>query len=188
MKQSEIVKQLSDRELTQQLLFSQMMMVGLGFLLSFFLFEKMSEWLNYFSFHMSDLILYGVLPGIFIILIDLLLMRVFPEKYYDDGGINDRIFRNRSVRGIFGIALLVAVTEELLFRGVIQTVFGYIVASVLFALVHIRYLNKPVLLVSVLFISFYIGYIFVLTENLLVTITAHFTVDFVLGLIIRFKK
>ncbi|ALX47979.1 CPBP family intramembrane glutamic endopeptidase [Lentibacillus amyloliquefaciens] len=188
MKQSDIVKQLSDKELSLQLVLSQMIMLGLTFLLSFLLFERVNEWLDYFSFQISDFVFYGLVPGLFIVLIDLLLMKVFPRKYYDDGGINDRIFRNRSVGGILVIALLVSVSEELLFRGVIQTEFGYIVASILFALVHFRYLNKPVLLVSVIFISFYIGYIFVLTENLFVTMIAHFTVDFVLGLIIRFQK
>ncbi|SFA73323.1 hypothetical protein SAMN04488072_101291 [Lentibacillus halodurans] len=187
-KQREIVKQLTDKELKQQLIFSQLLLLGLTILLSFLLFDKMTDWLGYFTFQISDFIYYGILPGIFIVCIDLLLMYIFPNKYYDDGGINDRIFKNRSIRGVFGIALLVAVTEELLFRGVIQIVFGYTVASLLFALVHVRYLNKPVLLVSVLFISFLIGYMFVLTENLLVAIIAHFTVDFVLGVIIRFKK
>lgn len=84
--------------------------------------------------------------------------------------------------------MLVAIAEELLFRGVIQTTFGYLISSTLFALIHFRYLKKPVLLISVLFVSFYIGYIFILTENLLVTITAHFVVDFTLGLVIRFQK
>lgn len=188
MKQSEIVKQLTDKELKQQVIVSQLLLLGLGLLLSFLLFEKMTDWFDYFSFDITDIVFYGVLTGLTIVLIDLVLMYMLPEKYYDDGGINDRIFRNRSITGILGISLLVAVTEELLFRGVIQTVFGYITASTLFALVHVRYLTKPVLLVSVLFVSFYIGYMFVLTENLLVTIAAHFTVDFVLGVFIRFQK
>src|SRR5699024_11474282 len=59
---------------------------------------------------------------------------------------------------------------ELLFRGVLQTTFGYIPASVIFALVHVRYLSKPVLLISVLLISFFIGYLFEVTGNLYVTI------------------
>ncbi|TFJ93789.1 CPBP family intramembrane metalloprotease [Lentibacillus salicampi] len=188
MKQSEIVKQLTDKELTKQLIFSQLLLLLLSILLSFLLFDNIAGWLDYFSLDMRDFFYYGVLTGIVIVVLDLMLMYIFPKKYYDDGGINDRIFKNRSIKGIFGIALLVAITEELLFRGLIQASFGYVAASTLFALVHIRYLKKPVLLVSVLVVSFYIGYIFVLTENLVVTIIAHFTVDFVLGMIIRFQK
>ncbi|MFD1360585.1 CPBP family intramembrane glutamic endopeptidase [Lentibacillus salinarum] len=188
VKQSDIVKQLTDKELQQQLIVSQVLLLGLAFVLSFLLFDRMIDWLDYISLTLADIVYYGVLPGAVIVVVDMLLMAFFPKKYYDDGGINDRIFRNRSIKGILGLALLVAVTEELLFRGVIQTEFGYIAASVLFALVHIRYLHKPVLLVSVLFVSFYIGYIFVLTGNLLATIAAHFTVDFVLGVFIRCQK
>ncbi|HLS08604.1 CPBP family intramembrane glutamic endopeptidase [Lentibacillus sp.] len=188
MKQSEIVKQLTDKQLTQQLIFSQLLLLMLSIFLSLFLFDSMADWTGYFSLEIKDILYIGVPAGLLIVAIDLLLMYIFPKKYYDDGGINDRVFRNRSIKAIFGIALMVAVVEELLFRGVIQTVFGYLAASTLFALVHIRYLKKPVLLISVLFVSFYIGYIFILTENLLVTMMAHFTVDFVLGVIIRFQK
>ncbi|WP_010530843.1 CPBP family intramembrane glutamic endopeptidase [Lentibacillus jeotgali] len=188
MKQSEIVKQLTDKELTKQLIFSQSLLLILSIFLSILLFDNVSDWFDYFSIDINDFIYYGLVPGFIIVAVDLLLMYIFPKRYYDDGGINDRIFKNRPISGTFSIALMVSITEELLFRGVIQTVFGYLAASILFALVHIRYLKKPVLLISVLFVSFYIGYIFVLTENLLTTIIAHFTVDFVLGIIIRFQK
>ncbi|WP_164668736.1 CPBP family intramembrane glutamic endopeptidase [Virgibacillus doumboii] len=187
-KQSEIIKQLTDEELTKQLYFSQVLLLVVSFLLSLFFFDTIAEWLTYFHFDVYEVAYYGLLPGLIIVTIDIVLIYIFPKKYYDDGGINDRIFKNRSIGGIFVLALLVAITEELLFRGVIQTTFGYFIASVLFAVVHIRYLKKPVLLISVLVVSFYIGYIFVLTENLVVTITAHFIVDFLLGAVIRFKS
>lgn len=188
MKQSEIMKQLSDKELKQQLLLSQLFIAATAIILSFFLFDSVLDWLLYFNWDIEEIFMYGVLPGITIVVFDLVIIRLFPKEAYDDGGINERIFRNQSVIYIFSISLLVAVSEELLFRGVIQTVFGYFSASILFALVHIRYLKKPVLFISVLLTSFFIGYLFMATENLVVTITAHFLVDFLLGLMIRFKK
>lgn len=187
--QSDVIKQLSDHELNVQLVISQLLMVFLSILVSYFLFDSFfDDWIDYIKFSFHDIVYYGVVPGFIIVLIDLGCMRVFPKRYYDDGGINQRIFGNRSIIGIFLLAMLVAIAEELLFRGVIQTTFGYLISSTLFALIHFRYLKKPVLLISVLFVSFYIGYIFILTENLLVTITAHFVVDFTLGLVIRFQK
>lgn len=188
MKQSEIIKLMSDEELKKQLLLSQFIFLFIGFLLSTFLFNNLSEWLIYFNWDINEIVYYGVVPGLIIVLIDVLLMFVFPKRYYDDGGINERVFKNQSIGYIFILSLVVAVSEELLFRGVVQTTFGYVFASVLFALVHFRYLKKPVLLISVLIVSFYIGYMFEITGNLLVTITAHFTVDFLLGLLIRFQK
>ena len=110
------------------------------------------------------------------------------QKHFDDGGINEKLFRNQSVGSIFFIALTVAICEELLFRGVIQTTFGYLFASSLFVVLHTRYLKKPVLLGLLIVTSFLIGFIFEVTSNLLVTITFHFVVDFVLGLYIKFSK
>ena len=188
MKQSEIIKQLSDEELKKSLLFSQMIFIGLALLLSIFLFDDFFDWQLYFNWNSKEIIYYGILPGLIIVGIDFILMKIFPKTAFDDGGINERIFGQQSVLFIFIISLVVAISEELLFRGVIQVTFGYIFASLLFAVVHVRYLKKPVLFVSVVFISLFIGYLFEITENLIVTITAHFVVDFLLGLYIRFKK
>ncbi|MFC4557415.1 CPBP family intramembrane glutamic endopeptidase [Virgibacillus kekensis] len=187
-KQSEIIKQLTDKELVKQLVISQMLLLLLAIILSLFFFGDFSDWAHYFRLDGPGIIYYGVLPGLIIVILDILFVIIFPEKYYDDGGINDKIFRKRPLIQIAGIALITAISEELLFRGVLQTTFGYVVASIFFAVVHIRYLKKPLLLISVLFVSFYIGYIFLLTENLYTTITAHFVVDFLLGAVIRFKK
>lgn len=188
MKQSEMIKLMSDEELKKQLLLSQLIFAVLAITLSIFLFENIGEWLLYLNWDIQEIIYYGVIPGLIIVFIDILLMLTLPKRFYDDGGINERVFKNQSIGYIFILSLVVAISEELLFRGVIQTTFGYVFASFIFALIHFRYLKKPVLLISVLFVSFYIGYMFEITGNLLVTITAHFTVDFVLGLLIRFRK
>jgi len=188
MKQSEIIKQLSDHELKKQLIISQTLFILLSIFLSLLFFESFLDWYLLFKWNINEIFLYGVIPGLIIVIIDFIIMWLCPKKYYDDGGINDRIFNNETVASIFVISLYVAISEELLFRGIVQNVFGYIFASLLFAIIHIRYLRKPVLFISIMIISFYIGYLYELTHNLLVTITAHFLVDFVLGLVIRFKK
>lgn len=188
MKQSELIKQLSDEELKKNLLFSQGLFFILALLLSLFLFDNFFDWQNYFIWNTKEIIYYGILPGLIIVGIDLILMRIFPKSAFDDGGINERIFQSQSVFNIFVISFVVAVSEEFLFRGVIQTTFGYVFASILFAVVHVRYLKKPVLFLSVVFVSLYIGYIFLITVNLIITITIHFVVDFLLGLYIRFKS
>jgi len=188
MKQEELIKQMSDQQIKQSLIMSQSLFFLISIILSFILFKDLSQWLNYFDWQFKEIIYYGVIPGLIVVIIDLILMYFLPKSYYDDGGINEKLFKNRSILDIFFIALIVAIAEEFLFRGVIQTVFGYVIASIVFALVHFRYLKKPVLLVSILLLSFYIGYLFELTGNLLVTMIAHFTIDFLLGLIIRFQK
>ncbi|WP_338079283.1 type II CAAX endopeptidase family protein [Aquibacillus halophilus] len=187
-KQIDLIHSLSDYQLKQQLLLSQFILFTLSLIASLFLFDSFKDWLDLFKWQPTQFILYGVLPGIIVILIDLFLMYNLPKKLYDDGGINEKIFKNRTVTEIFIISLVVAISEEMLFRGVIHTIFGYFFASILFALVHIRYLSKPVLLISILLLSFYLGYMYEITNNLFVTIIAHFIIDFFLALIIRFKK
>lgn len=188
MNQSELVKQMSHKQLKQSLYMSQIMFLCIGIILSVFLFDHLTNWFDYFKWNTNELFYYGVVPGLIVVAIDVILMIFLPKRFYDDGGINEKLFKNSSIVDVFFISLIVAISEEILFRGVLQTVFGYIIASTIFALVHVRYLKKPVLLVSVLLLSFYIGYLFEITENLFVTMIAHFTIDFLLGLIIRFQK
>src|SRR5699024_12180646 len=125
--------------------------------------DQLSDWQVYFKWQWQEIIYFGLFSGLFIVLIDLIMMKVLPKRMFDDGGINERIFTSLSVNEIVGITMLIAVSEELLFRGVMRTVFGYIFASTLFALMHIRYLRKPVLLVSFLFVIFFMRYLFKVT-------------------------
>lgn len=187
MNQKKMIEQMTDDQLLQSLFMSQLMLFSLAIILSMFLFESFIQWLELFSFNLYDIFYYGGLSGLLIVCVDIILMKLLPKTAFDDGGINERIFQNLPIRNIFLIALIVSISEELLFRGVLQTVFGYVIASTIFALVHFRYLNKPVLFISILLISFYIGYLFHITNNLLVTIAAHFLVDFILGLMIRYQ-
>lgn|SRR5690625_4308238 len=187
MSQKKLIEQMTDDQLQQSLYMSQLILFSLAIILSMFLFDHLTNWLQLLTFNVYDIFYYGCLPGLLIVFVDIVLMRVLPKDALDDGGINERIFRNRSVSNILWIATIVAISEELLFRGVIQTVFGYFIASTIFALVHVRYLKKPALFISVLLISFYLGYLYEITGNLLVTIVAHFLVDFILGLIIRYR-
>lgn len=188
MKQSEIIKQLTSEELKKQLILSQLIFLLLSLILSVFLFDQLSDWLTLFKWEPTSILYYGVLPGLIIVTIDIVLYLIFPKTWLDDGGINEKVFKDRPVHDIFLIALIVAISEEFLFRGLIQTVFGYLFASTLFAVVHVRYFKKPVLFIAVVLTSFYIGYLFEMTGNLVVTITVHFIVDFLLGLAIRFEK
>ena len=155
MKQADIIKQMSSKELMYQLILTQFIILMISIVLSIFLFDQFSDWLHYFKLNGTEILLYGVIPGVLIVIIDLILMIFLPKRFYDDGGINEKVFKNRPIKEIFLISFVVAIAEEMLFRGVIQTTFGYVIASIVFALIHIRYLTKPVLLISVLLMTFY---------------------------------
>ncbi len=187
--QAKIINQMTTKQITIQLIMTQLILLLLAIVSSAFLFESFREdWKELFESTWGYWFLYGILPALIILFIDYILMKYLPKKYYDDGGINQKVFQNQSFLNIIALTLLVAVSEEMLFRGVVQKEFGYLFASGLFALLHFRYLVKPILLLSVIFVSFFIGYLFWETGSLMVTITTHFLVDAVLALWIRYGK
>ncbi|RFU63157.1 CPBP family intramembrane metalloprotease [Peribacillus saganii] len=184
---AELVKSLSDRELKLNLLLTQVILLTLSFILGIILFKDISSFFALFRPDDPRIAIIGGGAAITVILLDLFLMKVVPEAYQDDGGVNERIFGSLSYPMIFAVALVVAISEEILFRGIIQTHTGLIWASVIFAVVHYRYLFNWFLFLNITILSFFIGYIFELTGNLLVTIFAHFLIDFILGIIVRKK-
>ena len=186
-KYSNLIKDIKDKDLIISLYFTQMLLLTIAFILGIFLFDSLSAFLDLFTIVDSNILIVGGTAGLIVVLVDLLFMKLLPPTYYDDGGLNKRIFQNRSLYHIAMIAAVVAIGEEILFRGVIQSHFGLIASSLLFALVHYRYLFNWFLFVNIIALSFLIGFIYFQTGNLLVTIFMHFLVDFLSGCIIRYK-
>lgn len=179
--------QVSSRDLKNQVWITQVVWLFIISLLLWLIVEDIQDWFTSFQWSLQEAVIVGCLSGFVISFINIWLMKIFPKKYWDDGGINEKIFQEGSRLEIVMICLVIAILEEVLFRGIIQTEFGYIMASSLFAFVHFRYLKKPLLLFSILFWSFGIGYLFLLTKNLLVVIILHFVLDVTLALRIRRK-
>ncbi|WP_053363985.1 type II CAAX endopeptidase family protein [Bacillus sp. FJAT-27251] len=187
-KYSELVKGLTDRELLFHLYFTQILLLTISFILGIVLFDRMSDISTLFNWGDSRVWTVGLGGALFVVGMDLLLMKILPSRLYDDGGLNERIFRGRNLFHIAVIAAVVAFSEELLFRGVVQTHFGLVVSSLVFALVHYRYLFNWFLFLNIILLSFLIGYIYLVTGNLAVTVTMHFFIDFLLGIVIRFRN
>ena len=185
-KYNELIKGLTDKELLFHLYMTQIILLVITFILGILLFDHFS-FLQSIDFSDLRILLIGVLAGVVVVFIDILLMKLLPSSFYDDGGLNERIFKNRSVIHIAWIAAFVALSEELLFRGVIQTKVGLILASLIFAIIHYRYLFNWFLFSNIVILSFLIGFIYNWSDNLAVTIIMHFTIDFLLGLYIKFR-
>lgn len=186
--QKDIVKQLTDKKLLINFYFSQAIIFLIAIILGFIFFPGL---LYVFQlFHFSDIhriLMIGGGTGIIVVLIDFIMMSIFPSSFFDDGGINERLFKDRGFFHILFMTLLVAFCEELLFRGVLQTKFGLIAASLIFAIVHFRYLSNLFLLIDVVILSFFIGLIYEWTDNLAVPFVMHFVIDCLLGLSIYYK-
>jgi uncharacterized protein len=186
-KYNELIKGLTDRQLLSHLYMTQIILLGITFILGILLFDHFS-YLKTIDFSDVRILLIGVPAGAFVVIVDIILMRLLPKSFYDDGGLNERIFKNRSVIHIALIAAFVAFSEELLFRGVIQTKVGLILASLIFAIIHYRYLFNWFLFSNIVILSFFIGAVYEWSNNLALTMIMHFTIDFLLGLYIKYKQ
>ncbi|WP_163582769.1 CPBP family intramembrane glutamic endopeptidase [Gracilibacillus saliphilus] len=183
--QAELIRLLSSKQLKQQIWLSQLFIGLIAVVLASILFNDWQDIVALFYWNFSDWVIFGVFSALMIISLDLLLMKIFPKNWWDDGGINQKIFQEGSYIGIILLCFFIASVEEFLFRGVIQTNFGILIASILFAVVHIRYLSKVVLFIAIIGLSFWIGLAYYWTSNLSVVITLHFLVDVILALLIR---
>jgi uncharacterized protein len=186
-KYNELIASLTDKELLKHLYLTQVILLVISFILGLFLFDHFS-YLKSFNLMDRNIIAIGIPAGVAVVILDIILMRILPSSFYDDGGLNERIFRNKSILHILFIAAFVAFSEELLFRGIIQTKVGLLLASIIFAIIHYRYLFNWFLFLNIIVLSFLIGSIYAFTNNLVVTIFMHFVIDFLLGIYIKFKR
>ncbi|WP_413789196.1 CPBP family intramembrane glutamic endopeptidase [Bacillus yunxiaonensis] len=179
------IEDMSLKEIRLNLYITQAIILCIGALLAYILFPSIDAFLDLWKWDFIPILLIGGGVACMIVLLDYIAMNLLPESWFDDGGINDRMFQGMSVFQVFAVTLLIGIAEEFLFRGVIQTYFGLMFASIIFAVLHIRYITKPFLFCFVLMISSVFGYVFQWTGNLLITIFAHFLVDFIMGLQLR---
>lgn len=121
-----------------------------------------------------------------VLALDWLVSRFVPSDVTDDGGINKRLFGSRALWQIALLSLMVAICEELLFRGAIQHAFGPYWTSILFAAIHVRYLRHWLMTGMVFAISYGLGSLYVYTGTLWSPIAAHFLIDFMMGCLIRY--
>lgn len=120
--------------------------------------------------------------------VDFLLTHIVPEDSMDDGGINELLFGNRPLWHIVVIAAVVAVCEELLFRGAIQHSLGPYWTSILFAVIHVRYLRHWIPTGWVFLSSYGLGYIYIHSGSLWAPILCHFLIDLFSGMVIRYRR
>ncbi|WP_019638968.1 CPBP family intramembrane glutamic endopeptidase [Paenibacillus fonticola] len=120
--------------------------------------------------------------------LDFMLSRFVKEESLDDGGINEMLFRNRPIWHIAVICIIVSICEELLFRGAIQHGIGPYWTSIIFALIHIRYLRHWIPTGWVFLSSYALGYIYIQAGTLWAPIVCHFLIDFISGLVIKYRR
>ncbi len=89
------------------------------------------------------------------------------------------LFRGFSITGALLLALMSGISEEVLFRGVLQAQIGLAGASILFGLAHVWRKDTLVYGVYAAFIGVVLGSVYMLTHNLWTPIVAHVVNNFV---------
>ncbi|MFD2371805.1 CPBP family intramembrane glutamic endopeptidase [Brevibacillus sp. GCM10020057] len=113
--------------------------------------------------------------------------RWLPSNWQDDGQVNEMVFGQMSPIMTLLVCIAVGVGEEWLFRGVIQPFVGNVWTSVIFSLVHFRYLKKPLLFLSVMGTSLLLGLLFQRTGTLWPSIAAHIIIDLLLAYYLQYS-
>lgn len=99
-RQSEQIKQMTDREVLIHLYITQGLLLLLAGGSSLFLFAR-EEWRRLWQFELRDVLVYGAGGAAFVLAAEFLAMRYLPDDWHDDGGVNEKIFRGRSIPHLF---------------------------------------------------------------------------------------
>lgn len=182
------VKQLTDHDMIASLYYSQLLMAVIGVLFYWLVFPSEENLLVFWKWHGYDVLIYGVVFSIGIAILEIALEVFLPDDWLDDGGINDRMIRALSMRHVWLAMLVVAVVEEGFFRALLQTSYGLIVASLCFGLVHVRYIKRPLLIIVAILLGFYLGWLFQYTHSFWVPVAAHYTINVVLALYVKYEE
>lgn len=177
---------IDDRTLLLNLYLTQFITLVIGIVILLFQKPDLSAM---FSFSLGwKIALWGVGFAGLVILVDLAISRFVPAELTDDGGMNNRLFGDRPLWHIVVICFVVSICEEVLFRGAIGGIIGPYWTSILFALIHVRYLQHWIMTGLVFSISYGLGVIYEMTGTLWVPIIAHFVIDLIMGCIIKYSK
>ncbi|WP_123040835.1 CPBP family intramembrane glutamic endopeptidase [Cohnella candidum] len=180
------VDDLNDRMLLLNLYLTQLITLIIGLAWLFFQGRNPIRVLSFPG--NGEFALWGAGLAAVVLVVDVAISRWVPDEASDDGGVNERIFLKRPVWHIALIALVVSICEELLFRGAVQHAIGAYWTSIVFAAIHVRYLRHWIPTGLVFSISYGLGWIYILTGTIWAPIAAHFLVDLIMGLIIRFRR
>lgn len=113
-----------------------------------------------------------------------IFLRTIPwEKLFDE--INQMLLERFSLIELVPIFFLGALSEEFLFRGIIQTVVGVWLTAIIFTLIHYRYWRKIYILIEVFLMGIILGFVFYFSGNLWAPILCHFAINILTALMFK---
>ncbi|GAB6157202.1 CPBP family intramembrane metalloprotease [Desulfotomaculum varum] len=149
-------------------------------LLWFFYVRQGVGWADILRLGGASLIFgWGSLLASGLVLLQILLYLLIPHNLLLDDGTN-KTFYSFSYSTLVLLMGFGAIAEELLFRAALQPALGIVLTSALFAVIHVRYLKKWVLLLGTFVMSVALGWLYQMTQVIWATVWAHFLVNFVM--------
>ena len=140
----------------------------------------------------QDLIL-SLVIGFTIVLLCIILYKIWPLYHQSVDSYLQAMLEPLQWGDLIWLALLPATSEEFLFRGVMLEAFGsdmiaVIFSSLIFGILHLRsYQHWPYFLMATL-ISIVLGYVTLITGNLLVPIIIHLLINLSSCIFWKFNK
>ncbi|MFC0188425.1 lysostaphin resistance A-like protein [Fictibacillus aquaticus] len=173
---------LTPKELIINVYLTQMIFFACAVILSY-IFNIPEPWLTLNAVSQWQFFT-GVLSAAAAVSASYVLKRMLPEQSLDDGGINEKLFGSISTLHILFLSAVIAVCEEYLFRGTLQPLIGLTGSSLVFVLLHFRYIKKPFLLLFVVFLSIWLGLLYEWSGSIWLPILFHFLFDAISGMMI----
>lgn len=173
---------LTPKELVLSFWLSQIILLVPGIVLLWFLYLRNGYVLSDFFAYTNTVGIWfgGTSVALAAIALQWLAWRIFSLRAFDDGGING-VLLSLPMRTLIPMFIFGAFAEELLVRGVLQAgmvryfgpLSGVLLTSLIFSIMHIRYIKKPVLLGGAFIISLILGFLYGVAGTLWAPIWAH---------------
>ncbi|NLM21006.1 MAG: CPBP family intramembrane metalloprotease [Peptococcaceae bacterium] len=178
------MQKLSKKVLLLNIILTQAILLVVAVAIKFF-------WAPHISLHL--LLETKITPGIIavlllgtllLLLLQLLFYKCVPRHELAEE-LNRMLMEKFSLTELCFIFFTGALVEEFLFRFLLQSLLGITLTSLIFALIHVRYISKKYMLLEVFLLSIILGIIFEITSMLYVPIVCHFMLNILTALLIK---
>lgn len=88
-----LIEELTHQDIMKSLYWTQCLLLAFTGIGIWLLFDSFSSYFQLFDWSDRRLV-WGIVGGLTVVLIDFCFMKWLPHQYFDDGGINEKIFSN----------------------------------------------------------------------------------------------
>jgi len=175
----------SKKVLLLNIILSQALLVAAILVLKIFIIKENVSVAGFLQFNLNLKSFFITAAGsMLLVLLQVICYKYIPrEKYFDE--LNFLLIQKFSLRDLFIIFTTGAIIEEILFRGLLQPFLGIVFSSMVFALIHIRYLTKIYIILEVFLMGIILGVVYQATGLLIVPIICHLLLNFLVAVMIK---